>query len=148
MQGGASILILLLMLTLLSFGLLALLSAQADALLSGKNADRVLGYYALDARAQNALGALDGALAESARIPGGASPGQRAAALGWRAEPAEPSMVSQTFSGEKAALAVTLRLRPDAPPDTPRFEILCWREIPQAFDYNVGQELWVPDTLP
>jgi hypothetical protein len=140
MQGGATVLILLLMLTLLSFGLLALLSAHADLILAGKNADRARSYYELDARAQTALGELDGILAERP-----SAPGERAATLGWAADPNQPLVVSQTFPGEKTALTVSLRLTPDARPNRPRYEIVAWREIPAAFDYDVGQDLWVPE---
>lgn len=60
--GASSILLIFVLLCLTTFATLSLVSAQADARLSGKTAESVSAYYEADARAEELLAEIDGAL--------------------------------------------------------------------------------------
>jgi hypothetical protein len=64
-KGSSSVLVILIMLTLVVFGLLALMSTYSGLKLSRKNAEWTKEYYALDARAEAQLAKIDSCLFEA-----------------------------------------------------------------------------------
>jgi hypothetical protein len=65
-KGSSSIMVILVMLTLVVFGVLALMSSYSDLKLSKKNANWLKGYYELDARGEELVSQIDTKLEASA----------------------------------------------------------------------------------
>ncbi len=150
MQGSASILIILIMISLSAFGVLSMMSAYSDYKLAQKNAAWTASCYALDAEAQRRVGLLNESLhAAGGGFPGGAPTAEafREMALGvlpgsgWDLVSEDPFVVKCVVSRDKLHLNVELRLHP--PENSPAlYTVLSWRGAQDLFSYNQGQNIW------
>ena len=136
MQGGASILIILLMIALSAFGLLALYSARSDYKLAEKSASRTQLYYALDATARAETARLELAL-RGASAPGA----DTAMSLGWTPLPGGDSVVTKTVTQDAMCIVITLSLPPPGA-DEASCTVLEWRETQDRFVYPEGYDVW------
>lgn len=143
--GGASILVIFVLLCLTTFATLSLISANADYALSQKAAQSVSEYYGASAEAESLLAQLDECLAQSF--------GDRARAKTRIAELAVVSGLAIDFTGDEVqyiipagdvrVLKVTLGINFEDT-DSPRFTRREWKIINTA-DWEPGEDfldLW------
>ena len=142
LQGGISVLIILMMITLSIFGLLALYSARSNYKLAERNAEWTTKYYALDTYARQETARLDD-------LSRGFSDGapteaevEAMGALGWTVLAREPLTVARKVSQDTMHIEIELAL--NTATDRPTWDVLAWRETQDGFDYNVGQDLFDP----
>ena len=148
-SGGISILIILLMIALSTFGLLALYSARTNHLLAEKNALWTKQYYALDTVARKAVADLEH-LSAGFINPGQGltiAEGEALEARDWRVVSTAPLTVAQTVSLESMHIEITLALNLGAA-DSTRWDVLYWVEKQEGFDYSVGKNVWSGEELP
>ena len=124
--GAASILLILVVLCLTTFGVLALLSARADLILTERAFETANAYYQADQLAQQTLSDIDAALAEGrdpAQLPGVSA--------------TDGGLRFQLDTGDGRALEVLLAL--DGA-EAPRYTIVSYR--------LVNTEAWVQTHAP
>ena len=142
MQGGASILIILLMIALAAFSLLALYSARSDYKLAEKNAEWTRAYYELDTLAWKEVARLEQSLRDLPAEDFSAAGSRAAVSLGWTAASDDPLTVGKTVDRGTMHIEVTLALRP-ARAGMAVHTILAWRETQDGFDYGDGLDIWL-----
>ena len=137
MQGSASVLIILVMLSLSAFGVLSMMSAYADLKLARKNADFVTQYYALDAQAAEAYAAAQATyqhlLADGISS---AEAAQTVSAAGWAFDE-RGAVLSREFTQSELHLTVELR------PIGGELAVVRWQEWQEPFEYEgEPSEIW------
>ena len=132
MQGGASVLIVLIMISLTTFGVLALVSAHSDLKLARKNATFMQEYYQLETQAESALNDLSGALASNADE-------RKLTSLGWEVQRGEQTRLFMDVSKGLRHLEIMLELTPK---QGEGFKIISWKQVQKEFDYSAGEKLW------
>lgn len=130
MQGGASVLIILIMISLTTFGVLALVSAHSDLKLARKNAAFVQEYYDLEAEAEFKLHEVEEALGEGASD-------RELAQLGWQVQLGDVTMLRRDVSKGLRHIAITLELTPNRD-----YKLVSWVQTQEQFEYSAGEKLW------
>jgi len=152
MQGGASVLIILLMIALSAFGLLALYGARSDYRLAEKNADWTQKYYTVDTLAQKETARLDKALRDlsegvydaSDKVTLTVAARNIITSLGWVFPPGGPFTVTKTVSLDTMHITVTLAL-PSPVKENASCTVLEWLETQDGFTYDEGLNIWLGD---
>ena len=151
LQGSASVLIILIFLSMSIFGVLSMVSAYSDYKLADKNARWVSEYYALDAEAEQILRDTHAALEDCAaqgRYPDGAA--NALALAGWDCYELEDGTlaawrdVSYGDEGRKQNLKVEINLFSLRDISQGRyFEITRWQQWQEPFTYeDAGVDIW------
>ena len=137
MQGSASVLIILVMLSLSAFGVLSMMSAYSDLKLARKNADFITQYYALDAQATEAYSEAQATYRQL--VAGGTTSGeatQVVSAAGW-AYDERGALLSREFTQNELHLTVELR------PIGGELAVVRWQEWQEPFEYEgEPSEIW------
>lgn len=131
MQGGASVLIVLIMITLTTFGVLALVSAYSDLKLARRNAAFMQEYYELETQAEEALSDLSKVLDSADE--------RELASMGWQVQQGENTRLYKDVSKGFRHIRIMLELTPD---EGEGFKIISWMQAQDQFDYSAGEKLW------
>ncbi len=160
-RGSSSVLVIMIMLTLVVFGLLVFMSSYSSLKLANKNGDWVKGYYALDTKAEMLTAQIDKCLKE-AMMDNGSDSGYDNLSknlyftyaanylqekLGESVEINNHSEATVTVAatvtegaGEDArSLFLELELKynpPGSNDENKRYEILSWKELPREFEFD------------
>ena len=130
-QGGVSILLILLMLTLTAFGLLTLVSAHSDYKLSEKNRESADRFYALDTQGQQALRDLAALAAQ------GTDRVQALYAAGWTVMERSPLSAGRIW--EQDGVTLTAEVTWD---ETGQIRVKQWTIAHPDFVYDQGVHVW------
>jgi len=150
MRGGASLLIILVMFSMLSLGALSLVSSFADLKLARAAAGRTVQYYGLEKKANGKLQKTNIALANSFNAAFYGFSREKLRFLeddGWTIHEKDGSIFincNVTLEGERAQnLLVELLLSP--PDENGRYyRILRWQQWQDSFEYEQeGLEIWM-----
>jgi len=150
MRGGASMMIVLVMFSMLSLGALRLMSSFADLKLARAAAGRVVQYYELEKKANGRLQKTNMALADSFSSAIYGFSREKLHFLeddGWTIHEKDGGIIincNVTLEGERAQnLHVELLLSP--PDENGRYyKILRWRQWQDSFEYEQeGFEIWM-----
>ncbi len=150
--GTTSIVLIFVLLSMLTFAVLSLVSAQANLRLSEKSAQRTADYYAAENAANDVLLALNDAIAgavPAADDAAGFCAAVRAAAPAGVQFPADDTLYYEVPLGEEQVLAVTLQLCWPAQADGSHYTITAWQAVTR-YDWQADTDLdvYVPGTLP
>ncbi len=148
-QGSASILIILIMISLTAFGMLSLMSAYSDFKLAKKDGEWAQAYYVLDTDAERAVGELNEELFAhfAKQTPGSSWDALLAAAppvlekLGWEVLSQEPVTAGMTLARGPSYLRVEIELR-EPGEDLRFFRVTCWQQQQDEFLYDEGWNVW------
>lgn len=132
MQGGASVLIILIMISLTTFGVLALVSAHSDLKLARKNEQFMQEYYELETQAESALKNLADALDKGAQE-------RELQRLGWQVQQGDTTRLYMNVSKGLRHIEIILELTPNRGEG---FDIISWRQTQAEFEYSAGEKLW------
>jgi hypothetical protein len=161
-RGSSSIMVILIMLTLVVFGVLALMSSYSDLKLSKKNASWLEKYYSLDAKGEDLLSQIDSRLiaaAKKARI-GAVLDKEKYLSLAQaeiNAMKTEDKLKltknnnmliisSDLFDKEKNKLGISLEVEPALITGQNQggkyYKVIKWTQIPKDFKYDNTIQLW------
>lgn len=141
-KGSATVLVMLILLCLTTFGVLAVVSAWSELRLSRKNAAFAEAYYQLDSGGEAALLDADAALKGAYVSSGGEKEYLEASqaaliSLGWQ-EAGEGMSRVVSVGLEDKELYLTVVLRP-VYDEHARYEILSWKQWQDRFVYDVEE---------
>ncbi len=148
MQGSASMLVILIMISLSAFGVLDMITAFSDYKLAQKNVEATQGHYQLDGEAQRRLCVLNESLGAQWRRGVHSSfddflETQRDTlqAQGWTLSGQNSTVAEQTVTRDSAHITVRLQLKVPVG-DNCFYSVVSWRETREPFDYKKGQSIW------
>lgn len=114
-EGSASIMVILIIFTLMVFGVFALMSSYSEYKLSAKYATWVQEYYQLDQSGQELLSTINGT-----KLPG---------------DVIDMTLENPTLS-TKQKLSIRVLVKPMS------YEIQKWKQVQNTFEIDLTEELW------
>lgn len=137
--GASSLLMILVVLCLATLAILSYLSAATDEKFTLREVEMAEGAYAAEARAQEALAALDGLLLDETNGADAEALSEALSGAGFDAEAEAGDALRLSFdAGADRALVVRVRVRPEAGEGGARFQLLEHRvqsTLVETFDW-------------